>query len=67
MTITLNGSSYTCPESVVTVNDLLLHLELDPTHVVVELNGNAVSRTVLKDTSLSSKDRVEIIHFVGGG
>jgi thiamine biosynthesis protein ThiS len=35
--------------------------------VVVELNRQIVRRIHLQETSLSSGDTVELVHFVGGG
>ncbi len=47
--------------------DLLRVLELDPRTVVVELNKEIVRRPSLSKTRLSDGDRIEIVHFVGGG
>lgn len=47
--------------------DLLRELDLDPQGVVVELNREIVRRPALEGRALSAGDRVEIVHFVGGG
>lgn len=47
--------------------DLLRSLELDPRTVVVEHNRQIVRRPALGDTPLRQGDRVELVHFVGGG
>ncbi len=47
--------------------DLLRVLELDPRTVVVELNEEIVRRPLLSETRLRDGDRIEIVHFVGGG
>lgn len=47
--------------------DLLRVLELDPRTVVVELNKEIVRRPSLSGTRLRDGDRIEIVHFVGGG
>lgn len=49
------------------VADLLSALELDERLVVVELNRQIVRRTEREDVGLQAGDRVEIVHFVGGG
>lgn len=49
------------------VADLLSELELDERLVVVELNRQIVRRTEREDVGLQAGDRVEIVHFVGGG
>lgn len=50
-----------------TVADLLAELELDERLVVVELNREIVRRTERTDIGLEAGDRIEIVHFVGGG
>lgn len=49
------------------VADLLAELELDDRLVVVELNREIVRSTERADVGLQPGDRVEIVHFVGGG
>lgn len=49
------------------VAELLSELELDERLVVVELNRQIVRRTEREDICLQAGDRVEIVHFVGGG
>lgn len=50
-----------------TVAGLLDELGLDGRLVVVELNGQIIRRTEIDDIVLRDDDRVEIVHFVGGG
>jgi len=50
-----------------TVADLVATLGLGPRRIAVELNRAVVSRADYAATALSDGDRVEIIHFVGGG
>ena len=40
---------------------------LDCSRVAVELNGEIVPRGTFDDTLLHDGDKVEIVHFVGGG
>ncbi len=49
------------------LDDLLRVLELDPRMVVVEHNRVIVRRPQLQATPLADGDRVELVHFVGGG
>ena len=49
------------------VADLLGDLELDGRLVVVEVNRQIVRRNEIEDVPLRAGDRVEIVHFVGGG
>ena len=50
-----------------TVETLISTLGLEPTRVAIELNQNVVRRNDWRATVLQPEDRVEIVHFVGGG
>jgi sulfur carrier protein len=49
------------------VADLLTELDLDGRLIVVELNRQIVRRTERSEMVLQPDDRIEIVHFVGGG
>jgi thiamine-phosphate pyrophosphorylase len=51
----------------ITLAGLLSDLSLDPRAVVVEHNRRIVRRDALATTSVGEGDRVELVHFVGGG
>ena len=51
----------------VTVADLVAALGLGPRRIAVEVNRAVVPRAEYGVTVLRDGDRVEIIHFVGGG
>ena len=67
MSLAVNGAERRVPVGF-TVADLLASLELDARTVVIERNG-----TILRDRSsfammeLATDDKLEIVHFVGGG
>jgi sulfur carrier protein len=42
-------------------------LELKGDRVALELNGEIVSRGGWSEESLKDEDRIELVHFVGGG
>ncbi len=50
-----------------TIAELVEALAMQADRVALEHNGEIVSREAWKGTLLSSGDRVEIVHFVGGG
>ena len=50
-----------------TVADLVRDIGLDPAKVAVERNLEIVPRSTLEDVVLADGDRLEIVHFVGGG
>ncbi len=67
MSITLNGKNVDLQEGVHTVEQLLSYYHLENRIVVVEVNKEIVMKENYKTMSLSHRDVVEIIHFVGGG
>lgn len=50
-----------------TLAELIEQLALAPERVAVELNREVVRRSEWMGVELSEGDRVEIVHFVGGG
>ena len=66
LSIEVNGKDREVPDGR-TVAGLLADLELDGRLVVVELNRHIIRRTEIADVVLQDGDRVEIVHFVGGG
>ncbi|WP_379922950.1 sulfur carrier protein ThiS [Erythrobacter sp. R86502] len=63
--ITLNGAPHRSDAA--TIADLVRELELAPEKVAVEQNGAIVPRSTLTTAPLADGDRLEIVHFVGGG
>jgi len=49
------------------VADLVAVLGLGPRRIAVEVNRALVPRETYASTPLQDGDRVEIVHFVGGG
>jgi sulfur carrier protein len=50
-----------------TVSELLRLLGIEPERVAVELNREILPKARYGSTTLSDGDRIEIVHFVGGG
>ena len=50
-----------------TVATLIESLGMKPDRVAVELNRDIVPRDRWRDTELTEGDRLEVVHFVGGG
>lgn len=65
MELTVNGEATT--STAATVLELLRSLELDPARVAIELNLAILPKAAYATTPLKSGDRLEIVHFVGGG
>ena len=66
MNILVNGESQDVPPQS-TVSQLLEQLRVAPERVVVELNLKILKRAEHPASVLKDGDRVEIVHFVGGG
>ena len=65
LTLTVNGE--TRRTSAATIADLVRELELAPEKVAVERNEEIVPRSRYASTPLECGDRLEIVHFIGGG
>ncbi|RZO69126.1 MAG: sulfur carrier protein ThiS [Parvularculaceae bacterium] len=66
MKITLNGETREL-EGPLSIAELTTRLTLDPRKVAVERNLEIVPKSAFGDTMLADGDRLEIVHFVGGG
>ena len=66
MQIKLNGEATEVDEGT-TLQTLVERLALAPDRLAVELNHEVIRRARWPGVKLSEGDRVEIVHFVGGG
>ena len=66
MNLIINGEDRLF-NSALTVTALLERLGMKPDRVAVELNRELVPRERWGTTQLSDNDKLEIVHFVGGG
>ena len=46
---------------------VLERLELRADRIAVELNGEIAPRTKWAELTVADQDRIEVVHFVGGG
>ena len=67
MNLTLVLNEERVVEAVRTVAELVAALGLDPRKVAVERNLEIVPRSAYDRTRLADGDRIEIVHFIGGG
>lgn len=66
MTLHINGEQRDFPEGL-NVAALVAHLGMKPDRVAVELNLEIVPRSQWEMTTLKNGDKLEVVHFVGGG
>jgi thiamine biosynthesis protein ThiS len=69
LTVQLNGQARTLDDigNPSPLDVVIAALELKSDRVAVELNGDIVRRSAWAETAVRSGDRLEIVHFVGGG
>ena len=66
MTLTINGETRSFAD-VADVAGLVAALGLNARKVAVERNLEIVPRSAYQETALEDGDRIEIVHFIGGG
>jgi thiamine biosynthesis protein ThiS len=66
MVLHINGEEKEFPEGL-TLAMLIAQLGMKSDRVAVELNQSIVQRSQWEVTPLQSGDKLEIVHFVGGG
>ncbi|HEY0321012.1 MAG TPA: sulfur carrier protein ThiS [Pyrinomonadaceae bacterium] len=64
--MTINGEDRELPEEL-TLDALIEQLALAPERLAIERNREVVRRADWPHIVLAEEDRIEIIHFVGGG
>ena len=66
MNLTVNGEARTFPP-LADLAALVAALGLDGRKVAIERNLEIVPRSAYGRTALADGDRIEIVHFIGGG
>ena len=64
--IQLNGNPYEI-NTETNLNQLLNKLKIQKTKVAIEVNGVIVEKNKYPKVILNKGDKVEIVHFIGGG
>ncbi len=64
--IQLNGKKVLI-KSQVTIYELLKKFKLNNKKVAIEHNGVIIPKANFKKINLKNKDRLEVVHFIGGG
>ena len=66
MQVYVNGAARELSEPI-SLAELITQLDLPAARIAVELNLAVVRRNDWSTTMLQDEDRIEIVHFVGGG
>ena len=64
--IQLNGDPYEINVST-NLDELLNKLKIQKNKVAIEVNGQIVEKDKYSNLILNKDDKVEIVHFIGGG
>ena len=64
--IQLNGKKITI-KSRISIYQLLQKLNLTNKKIAIEHNGTIIQRINYKKKFLKDKDKLEVVHFIGGG
>jgi len=64
--IQLNGGPYEI-NGRTNLNELLNKLKIEKNKVAIEVNGEIVQKDKYQNLVLRKDDKVEIVHFIGGG
>ena len=64
--IQLNGKKIKVKSSI-SLFELLLKYKLSNKRVAIEHNGKIIPKTKYKTKLVKNKDKIEIVHFIGGG
>ncbi len=62
----INGKKISI-KSNISIFDLLVKYKLTNMKVAVEHNGKIIPKTNYKKKKLKNNDKIEIVHFIGGG
>lgn len=67
MSIQLNGRQHALSADIRNIAQLLSSFSLENRIVIVELNNEIIDKSAYADQPIRDGDKVELIHFVGGG
>lgn len=69
LTLVLNGQSRTFDDlsQPASLDKVIAELGLKGDRIAVEHNGEIVPRSAWTETKTAAGDRLEVVHFVGGG
>jgi thiamine biosynthesis protein ThiS len=67
MQVQINGETRELKHNQIVLAELVRELALAPQRIAVEVNKRIVRRAEWEQTNINEGDRIEIVHFVGGG
>jgi sulfur carrier protein len=67
MKLQINGEQVEIPETIQTIRDLLIHLQLQDQVIIAEINKEIILNHKQDETEIKEHDNIELVRFVGGG
>ena len=64
--INLNGKTLSLNEGT-SVYKVIRKIKLQPNKIAIELNRKIINKKNMNKIFLKNKDKIEIVHFIGGG
>ncbi len=64
--IKINGKVIKTKDNI-KLSDFLKNLKIPIKKVAIELNQEIIDKTILNKINLKKNDKIEIVHFIGGG
>ena len=64
--IKINGKVIKTKDNI-KLSELLKNLKIPLKKVAIELNQEIIDKTILDKINLKKNDKIEIVHFIGGG
>ena len=64
--IKINGKVIKIKDNI-KLSAFLKHLKIPIKKVAIELNQEIIDKTILNKINLKKNDKIEIVHFIGGG
>ncbi|MBA4537267.1 sulfur carrier protein ThiS [Bacillus aquiflavi] len=67
MNLLINGSIIQIPKNVNTIAEVIQYFFTDKPVIIVEHNGEILNKDVHSTREVGDGDKLELVHFVGGG
>ena len=64
--IQLNGRKISVKQKL-SITGLLIKYKIDHKKMAIELNGKIISKNMYKKKIIKESDKIEVVHFIGGG
>lgn len=67
MKLRINGQETIVPDELKVISDLVHHFNLHDKTIMIEHNEDILEKNSYDQSQLCEGDKIEIVHFVGGG